>query len=130
VFPSFDRANQSGKGEIGMKTLVSNLMSVFLEIILWLNIIVCAIVGYNMVDKNSLLGAILGILVGFVLNVLEGGFYILLMEIRDYTKETAEINYSIKDYLKEIAKKDETATKNEAADTKKVNLDMNSLLRK
>jgi len=113
-----------------MKTLVANLMSVFLEIILWLNIIVCAIIGYNMVDSKKLLGAILGILVGFVLNVLEGGFYILLMEIRDYTKETAEINDSIKDYLKEIAKKDETATKNEVSDTKKVNLDMNSLLRK
>jgi len=110
-----------------MKTLVANLMSVFLEIVLWLNIIVCAIVGYKMLDGG---GAILGILVGFVLNVLEGGFYILLMEIRDYTKETAEISGSIKDYLKEIAKKDETTTKSEASDTKKVNIDMDSLLRK
>jgi len=125
-----------------MKTLVANLMSEVLEVILWLNIIVCAIIGYKTGDTMNhhyLVGAILGILVGFVLNVLEGGIFLLLMEIRNDLKEVKEINDTIKDHLWEIKKVtggNETAaptsipTKNEVSDTKKVNIDMDSLLRK
>jgi hypothetical protein len=107
-----------------MTSLVANTMSVFLEITLWLNLAVCAIFGYNIGSgmNHSGLGVILGVLVGFLLNVLGGGCFILLMQIRDYVKEISERDYT-------ATRNYESSTKSDASDTRKVNLDMNSLLR-
>jgi hypothetical protein len=93
-----------------MKNLVGNTMSGILEVIMWLNLVAgsvsgCIIVGmvgknyYGVVDDRYFIaGGILGILVGFLINVLGGGIFLLLMEIRNYAKET-------RDYVKEIAEK-------------------------
>jgi hypothetical protein len=129
-----------------MKKLVGNTMSGILEVVLWLNLVGGAISGYNIAgivgsSKGSwgsvvnapssyyIAGVILGILVGFLVNVFEGGFFLLLMEIRNYAKET-------RDYVAEIAERDYTATvsnettvKSNVSAPKDVKLDMNSLLR-
>jgi len=129
-----------------MKTLIGNMMSGVLEVVLWLNIVACIIIGYNIgngMNHHYFIGAIIGIIAGFVINVFEGGFFLLLMEIRNSVSEIAETNAIIKDYVEKIAGKNETAivtaspptpptttTKNEAHNTKKAGLDMDSLLSK
>jgi hypothetical protein len=77
-----------------MKKLVGNAMSVLLEIVLWLIPVACAVLGYiicgSLLGLNYIIGIILGILVGFVLDIFIGGSFLLLMEIRNYVKEIAE----------------------------------------
>jgi hypothetical protein len=113
---------------IGMTKFIANAFSEFLEIFLWLNLIACAIVGFilgkNMGD-HYLVGLILGTFVGFFANVLIGGLLSLFVEIRNHL-------YSLEEIAERHTSKEnnETAVKNNISDTRSVNLDMASLLRK
>ena len=119
-----------------MKKLIGNIMSVALEVIMWITLIACIIGGVIIAKEsrsNPIAGLVIGTLAGIVINILVWGVISLVIEIRDYVKEIAESETEIIDYVKKITKKDDAATKNEAADTKadtkNANLNMDSFLR-
>jgi hypothetical protein len=118
-----------------MKNLVVNIMSVALEVIMWITLIACIIAGVVIAkdSRSSLIaGFVIGTIAGMLINILVWGSIALMVEIRNYVKETAESNGTIRDYIQRITKKDETAvseTKNEAPDAKKTNLNIENFLR-
>jgi hypothetical protein len=59
-----------------MTRFCRNSFKVVFEIALWLNFIICPIVGYVLGDAgdNGFLGLILGLVVGVVYNILVGGY--------------------------------------------------------
>ena len=71
-----------------LQKLVGNIYSAFLEILLWLIPIVGAIAGVILVkemrlfDENQVLGFILGILAGIIIDVICFGPIIIIINIR------------------------------------------------
>jgi hypothetical protein len=117
-----------------MKKLVGNVMSVALEVIMWITLIACVVAGVSIMGSGKggspVLGFVIGTLGGIIINILVWGVISLLVEIRDYLKEITEIDWTATIRNAHTTKSDDTATKSNTSDTKNVNLDMNSLLRK
>jgi len=79
-----------------MKKLVGSVVSVLIEVFMWITVIVCAIGGAYLgfsVLKLGVVGAVgglvLGVIVGIISNI--GWWFIsVVQEIRNYLKEIAE----------------------------------------
>jgi len=75
-----------------LQRLVGNIYSVFIEILLWLMPIAGIIAGiiavkeYYLFDGNIVLGVILGIIAGLLLDVIFFGPIIILFNIRSSLK--------------------------------------------
>jgi hypothetical protein len=82
-----------------MKNLVGNIMSILLEVLMWLTFVGCAAgglgfgykalgeIGYGVIGAVG--GLVLGVIIGTVLNI--GWWQIsVIQEIRNYLKEIAE----------------------------------------
>ena len=101
-----------------MKNLFGNIASELLEVIMWLDLVVCAVIGYhvgNGMNGHYLIGIILGVLCGGILNVYTYVLFALPIETRDYVKRIAESNQltEIRNYVKKIAERDRVSTGNE-----------------
>jgi len=86
-----DEFKKRSEGGI-MLTFVKNAFSKFLGVLLWLNLIVCAIVGcvtgYQIGDESAglgLLGLIIGALVGLGTNIYVGGLIATIISIEKNT---------------------------------------------
>jgi hypothetical protein len=93
-----------------MKNLFGNIASELLEVLMWLDLVVCAVIGYhvgNGMNDHYLIGIILGVLCGGILNVYTYVLFALPIETRDYVKRIAESDEltEIRNYMKEIAEK-------------------------
>ena len=79
---------------MSLKSIIVDAYSVILDIVLWLVIILCAIVGYY-IENNVLyqdgwfLGVALGALGGFIIDAIVFGTFALILDIRDTLKEIA-----------------------------------------
>jgi hypothetical protein len=78
-----------------MKNFIVNIMSVALEVIMWITLIACAIAGLIISQKSfdtisPGLGFVIGVFVGMFINICVWGVISILVEIRNYVKEIAE----------------------------------------
>jgi hypothetical protein len=97
VFPrERRRAKQKGKKENTsmMKKLVGNVVSVFMEVLMWITFIGCSVGGlYFGYDAAKLIGAVGGLVLGAIVGIcLNTGWWLIsaIQEIRNYLKEIAE----------------------------------------
>jgi len=79
-----------------MKKLVGSVVSVLIEVFMWITFIVCAVgglyVGYS-VEKLGVPGAVGGLVLGAIIGIiLNTGWWLIsvVQEIRNYLKEIAE----------------------------------------
>jgi len=80
----FGGGKQKWEVELIMLNFAAKHFRTFIEISLWLNLIVCVIVGYQLGDNlggHSFIGFILGIVVGLLLNIIEGGLLAVFLSI-------------------------------------------------
>ncbi|MDR0517646.1 MAG: hypothetical protein LBH25_11440 [Fibromonadaceae bacterium] len=81
-----------------MKKLVGNIVSIAMEVLMWITFVVCALGGMSLGFKSaegvySLFGAVGGLLLGAVVGMIFNiGWWSLstFQEIRNYLKEIAE----------------------------------------
>jgi len=77
-----------------MKKLVGNVVSVFMEVLMWITFVGCAIGGlYFGYDTAKLIGAVGGLVLGAIAGIcLNTGWWLIstIQEIRNYLKEIAE----------------------------------------
>jgi len=77
-----------------MKKLVGNVVSVFMEVLMWITFIGCAVGGLGLgYDKRGVLGALAGLVSGAIVGlILNTGWWLIstFQEIRNYLKEIAE----------------------------------------
>jgi len=81
-----------------MLNFVSKVFENFLEIILWLELIVCAVIGaviggFTGGGGYALLGLILGTAVGLIYNVIFGGVLVIFVKMG---KEISELKGEVK----------------------------------
>jgi hypothetical protein len=71
-----------------LQKLVGNIYSVFIEVLLWVTPIACAIVPCILLEDFRLviLGFIAGIIAGIILDVILYGPFIILLNIRSSLK--------------------------------------------
>jgi hypothetical protein len=67
-----------------MLNFVKNAFSKFMEVILWINLILCVIGGWvvgGINDDHPFLGGILGFVVGMLSNIVGGGFIATILNM-------------------------------------------------
>ena len=90
------------KYKLRMVKFVKKVIKNYLEIILWINLSLCSISGAiigsqinNLLNRNylggfTLLGFIIGLFIGFVINILLGGFIATIINIDENINEIKE----------------------------------------
>jgi len=77
-----------------MKKLVGNIVSVLMEVFMWITFIICLIGGLGFgYDQKGAIGAIVGLVLGAIAGIICNiGWWSIstFQEIRNYLKEIAE----------------------------------------
>jgi len=77
-----------------MKKLVGNIVSVFLEVLMWITFVGLSLVGCGLGhDSAGIIGAVGGLVLGAIVGMLlNTGWWLIsaIQEIRNYLKEIAE----------------------------------------